>query len=133
MTVVGHQAQLGHFRGALPVHPAPRAMRPARGEPEVSAVRVAFAGLAVNPPVAQRVLDRLVIPHARRATAGVADNEPYFLFGLAILRQPCTPVGGSTREKGVHVTPPLATRESPGNAGCTSRRGCSRMDRPRMR
>jgi hypothetical protein len=32
-----------------------------------------------------------------------------------------------------HVRPPPATRESPGSAGCTSRRGCSRMDRPPMR
>jgi hypothetical protein len=39
---------------------------PARGEPELGAVLVVLAVEAVDPAVAERVLDRLVVAHARR-------------------------------------------------------------------
>jgi hypothetical protein len=49
-----------HPGRALAVHRAPRAPLPARGEPEPGAVLVVRAVEAVDPAVAERVLDGLV-------------------------------------------------------------------------
>src|SRR5215216_4351614 len=100
-----HTAQLGQLANALDIDCAPNAARAAWGEPVRVAVVVDAPPDAIDPPEAERLVERLLIGDRRFARVFLVEPDQQ-LGRLVVMR--CVPlaelVGGGEID-GVHMRP----------------------------
>src|SRR5438132_445466 len=118
-----HASLLDEARHALLVRPRPSAARTSRSEQQHRAVLVEGPIHAVDPPIRERIRDRLLVREARSPRRGLVGHEPHAGRLVVVVAQPAAP-----RHDGVRVN--ARERRGPGaRLGYRSARNGARKSR----